>query len=140
MTNPKIVVDGKPAREWWINSYREHSVFVAHKTLERAVSDKSNPCDEQIHVIEYSAYEGLKNKHEELLSYLPKVPSSTYEKDLAIQVQSLRKKNETLLSEANKLAEALEFECGGRCAEGINPCNAREALASWTAFREGKEK
>ena len=24
--------------------------------------------------------------------------------------------------------EALKFECGGRCAQGINPCNARETL------------
>jgi hypothetical protein len=29
------------------------------------------------------------------------------------------------------LFEALEFECGNRCAVGINPCNAREALEAW---------
>ena len=33
------------------------------------------------------------------------------------------------LSESLKFAaEALEFECGNRCAIGINPCNAREEL------------
>lgn len=26
------------------------------------------------------------------------------------------------------LLEALEFECGGACARGINPCNARETI------------
>lgn len=33
--------------------------------------------------------------------------------------------------EAEKLKvalEALEFECGNRCAQGLNPCNAREAI------------
>lgn len=28
------------------------------------------------------------------------------------------------------LIKALEFECGNRCAVGINPCNARETLES----------
>ncbi len=30
--------------------------------------------------------------------------------------------------------QALEFECGNRCAEQ-NPCNAREALKKWGAVR-----
>jgi hypothetical protein len=38
-----------------------------------------------------------------------------------------------LLPEIQKLREALEFECGNRCAEQ-NPCNAKEVL------RESKER
>ena len=33
------------------------------------------------------------------------------------------------LKEENRiLREGLEFECGKRCAIGINPCNARQTL------------
>lgn len=35
------------------------------------------------------------------------------------------------LKEAQVLVEALEFECDGTCARGINPCNAREVLDKW---------
>jgi hypothetical protein len=30
--------------------------------------------------------------------------------------------------EIERLRSALEFECGNRCARGINPCNARQIL------------
>ncbi len=35
---------------------------------------------------------------------------------------------QSLEARHKKLLEALEFECGNRCAIGINPCNAREAI------------
>lgn len=37
----------------------------------------------------------------------------------------------------DKLASALEFECGNRCAHQ-NPCNAREALESYKAWKGEK--
>lgn len=40
--------------------------------------------------IMHSAYEALKNKYEELLSYIPKVPTEPYEKELARQNQLMR--------------------------------------------------
>lgn len=36
--------------------------------------------------------------------------------------------NAQLQLENQKLREALEFECGGRCNAEYNPCNAREVL------------
>jgi len=32
------------------------------------------------------------------------------------------------MARVQKLLDALEFECDGTCARGINPCNARETL------------
>ena len=35
--------------------------------------------------------------------------------------------------------KALEFECGNRCAIGINPCNARQTLAEIQEKIKGSE-
>jgi hypothetical protein len=40
------------------------------------------------------------------------------------------------LERAKVLVEALKFECGNRCAIGINPCNAREALEKYESEGE----
>lgn len=36
-------------------------------------------------------------------------------------IAEMKKRNQVLV-------DALQFACGNRCAQGINPCNAREAL------------
>lgn len=78
----------------------------------------SRVTDEVIHVIEYSAYAALKNKYEELLSYLPKVPTKPYEKELAKQNKIMREALEKILMVTHGLnhedlyaKEALE-KCG----------------------------
>ncbi len=52
-------------------------------------------------VIEKSAYDELKAKHEELISYIPKVPTHPYEKRLLEEISELKAENE-------KLRKALE--------------------------------
>lgn len=67
-----------------------------------------------IHVIEKSAYDSLKSKYEELLSYLPKVPT---EPTTGILIQKLnedtvyvsRSALQKLAEENKRLREALEF-------------------------------
>ncbi len=44
-------------REFWINIYENCSVFVAHNNQIRAERDRGRGFEEEIHVIEYSAYE-----------------------------------------------------------------------------------
>jgi phage tail tape-measure protein len=48
------------------------------------------------------AYDALKAKYEELLSYLPKVPAQPYEKELAKQVVELQAKLEQAEAELAK--------------------------------------
>lgn len=72
--------------------------------------------------------EELEGQLAEIKSYMPKVPTEPYEKELA---KALTKERQI----SKMLEEALEFECGGRCAEWINPCNAREALAEVQKLR-----
>jgi hypothetical protein len=52
-------------------------------------------------------------------------------KAMSAAFEALSLDRDQLYAAAEKLAEALEFECGNRCAEGLNPCNAREALAEY---------
>lgn len=44
--------------------------------------------------------------------------------------------NELLL----KALEALEFECGNRCATGLNQCNARDVIEEIKSALEGAGK
>lgn len=48
------------------------------------------------------------------------------------------KECEHFKAQANKLAEALKFECSNKCAIGLNPCKAREALSEWEKCNEPK--
>jgi hypothetical protein len=43
----------------------------------------------------------------------------------------LRRERDSLQAKSEKLLAALELECGKRCADGINPCNARLAIAEF---------
>ena len=47
-----------------------------------------------------------------------------------IEIQVIEKSAyDELKTKLDVAVEALEFECGNRCAIGLNPCNARETLA-----------
>jgi len=93
---------------------------------------------EKIHVIEYSAYEQLKQKHAELLSYMPKVPTQPYEKQLAVELEAERARSQ-------KLLEALDysFRMGAlnhqlseaQCRVNLFKIseNSREAIAAYKA-------
>ncbi len=65
---------------------------------------------DRIRMIEKSAYDTLKQAHEELLSYLPKVPTEPYEREMAQKILLLEHDNraaesvcEFLRSEVDKL-------------------------------------
>lgn len=49
-------------------------------------------------------------------------------KDLMPKLLASEDKLQESQAQVAELIEALEFECGNRCASGINPCNAREVI------------
>ncbi len=77
-----MIPDQPKPREWWI--YEEDG--QAHTSSTPGAT----------HVIEYAAFEKLRAKHEELLSYLPKVPSEPHEKDMAKEIAELRAERDEL--------------------------------------------
>lgn len=72
----------------------------------------------------------LKAEVERLKSHLGLLQKCCDQHDLQVS------KKAQWQEQASKLAEALEFECGNRCAEQ-NPCNAKQALAEFDKFKEG---
>lgn len=81
------------------NKYREFWLEFDRGRWTATYTEKVDGLNEDaIHVIEYSALESANAENAKL------------KENLKIAI------------------EALEFECGNRCAIGINPCNAREAL------------
>ena len=56
---------------------------------------------------------------------------------LSNEYQQLNAKVARLETRVQRLRDALKFECGDRCAKGINDCNASEALKQDDADREG---
>lgn len=79
-------------REWWVDL---HDPQMNSKPAECFIQS-----GRFIHVIEKSHYDALKAKHEELLSYLPKVPTQTYEKDMAKEIIALKAERDEYVHEA----------------------------------------
>lgn len=68
-------------REWVIVIDHDNDEDAAYEVGRISVVSKG------IHVIEKSAYDDLKEKYDELLSYMPKLPTTNYEKDLAAKLE-----------------------------------------------------
>jgi len=91
--------DDKKPREFWI-----HRESLADNDIDAVYSQcwvAKSPVDEDdcYNVIEKSAYDALAKENERLkenLSYLPKVPTQPYEKEMAKQIFNLQKENEEL--------------------------------------------
>ena len=77
-------------REFWIEPEHNGRVFIPYNESKTLVEYSGAPPKSCLLVIEHSAYQALEQKladlqlrHDELLSYLPKIPTQPYEKELA---------------------------------------------------------
>ncbi len=88
---------------------------------------------ERIVVIEASAYESLKAAYDELVSYMPKVPTQSYEREMAQEIARLR----VDLAIATEALERIE-----RSSHGLHDEDtiAREALAKLKTEPNNKPK
>lgn len=74
LANPAPSDEQKP-REWWIDEE------FGHILTERHDSPRPNSA-KLVHVVASSALTALQAKYDELISYLPKVPTQPYEREL----------------------------------------------------------
>ncbi len=74
--------DTKPAREFWIEFGGDPSddKEVYKRYCAATPFKPAGFSEEVIHTIEFSAYQDLKQKYDELLSYLPKIPTEPHER------------------------------------------------------------
>lgn len=103
-------------REFWIpksnlDFYFRDNIILAQVTgANIRMSDNVVPAD-AIFFIERCHYDALAAQYEELLSYLPKVPTQPYEKQLAKDLEEMKVRAEKAEQEWkwwNKHAQALE--------------------------------
>jgi hypothetical protein len=99
-------VQTKP-KEWWIflgsDTFTEVG-GVVWKDLENGIEFES------VSVIEKSADNALQAENErlkEVLSYLPKIPTQPYEKELAKELIQLKKENKNYKVKLSKIVESL---------------------------------
>lgn len=76
------------AREWYLVSEKGGCWLAMRGHSESQAA---------INVIAYEDYEALKAKYEELLSYIPKVPTEPYEKQMAREIEALKAERDELL-------------------------------------------
>jgi hypothetical protein len=93
---------GEKPREWWIP---EGSWATVRRGVQFIAYDFNPNSAKDFHVIEKSYADALQSQ-------------------LKLAQDENAARDKTIVA----LATALEFECGNKCAEGINPCNAREFL------------
>jgi len=91
-------------RQYWIIKEKGYSTWVNNKAL------NSGDTEEEIHVIEYAAYQSLKDKYDELVSNIPKVPTHPYEKELLERIQKLEEENKKFQNFADFLNEGDHVE------------------------------
>lgn len=101
-----MTTEQKP-REWWIKQGEyEGDIGIGNYFYSCVWDHAPDFKNDFIHVIEKQAYDKLERENEELkeaLSYLPKVPTQPYEKELAQEISRLKAELEKAKGEIKRL-------------------------------------
>ena len=119
-------------REWWI--YLPHGSVTSEPNAK--IKSDVEHMKEFAHTIEYAAFEKLKAQYEELLSYLPKVPTEPYEKSMAQECNKLRAAQ---TSAVDTIAD-MQYKLNGANAEVERLRDANELICRNVSAAGGIDK